>query len=403
MIKDLQKKFILVAMLAIIIVTGSLFGLIIAENYSNTTRQMDALLDLITNNNGVVPEYRPRDDALADVVTKETQFSTRYFIIRTNDAGEIVETDMRSIAAIGQEEASHMLKEVFNQHKDRVYYKNYRYKIEKKDNGKWIAFLDCTLQLNAIKSLINQSLIIIFVGMIVIFILVSIYSKRALAPVIENIEKQKQFITNAGHELKTPVAVIMANADVMEMTSTENLEWIRSIKKQASRLDVLIKSLLSLCSIQGKENKMNYTSFSIKQVIEEEIVEFKAIAKDKEIEYNPKVDIKMYADINSIKQLVTILLDNALKYTPENGEIKIITEKQGKNVKMQFMNDCEDPYKVNTTKMFDRFYRGDLSRSKAKEGYGIGLSIAQSIVEAHKGKIYARILKGKMICFTIII
>ena len=168
-------------------------------------------------------------------------------------------------------------------------------------------------------------------------------------------------------------------------------------------MDVLIKSLLSLCSIQGKENKMNYTSFSIKQVIEEEIVEFKAIAKDKEIEYNPKVDIKMYADINSIKQLVTILLDNALKYTPENGEIKIITEKQGKNVKMQFMNDCEDPYKVNTTKMFDRFYRGDLSRSKAKEGYGIGLSIAQSIVEAHKGKIYARILKGKMICFTIII
>ena len=129
MIKDLQKKFILVAMLAIIIVTGSLFGLIIAENYSNTTRQMDALLDLITNNNGVVPEYRPRDDALADVVTKETQFSTRYFIIRTNDAGEIVETDMRSIAAIGQEEASHMLKEVFNQHKDRGYYQNYRYKI----------------------------------------------------------------------------------------------------------------------------------------------------------------------------------------------------------------------------------------------------------------------------------
>ena len=111
----------------------------------------------------------------------------------------------------------------------------------------------------------------------------------------------------------------------------------------------------------------------------------------------------MYADVNSIKQLVTILLDNALKYTPENGVIEIKIEKQNKSTKIQFINTCENAKSINTKKMFDRFYRGDKSRSKSKEGYGIGLSIAKSIVEAHKGKISADINKEGKICFTIII
>ena len=404
MIKRLQKKFIMISMLSIIVVIGSIFGVIIVENYTRTNRQIDGILNMISENDGKIPEYKPRNDELADIITKETQFSTRYFIIRMNENNEIIETNMQHIASVGPEETNDILEEVMEKGKDKGYYKNYKYQITEQEDGKLAVFLDCTFQINNLKSTIEQSITIIIIGMIIVFIIISFLSKKALTPIIENMEKQKQFITNAGHELKTPVAVIIANADVMEMTSSkENLEWIKSIKNQALRLDMLIKSLLNLANIEEKSTKTNYTEFSITEIIKEEIKEFKAMAKNKQIKYEQQNDILMYADINSIKQLITILLDNALKYTQEDGIIEIKTEKQGKNVKIQFANTCDNVKSINTKKIFDRFYRGDKSRSKSKEGYGIGLSIAKSIVEAHKGKITVEINKKDMICFTVII
>ncbi len=403
MIKKLQKKFIIISMLSIILVTGSIFGIIIIENYTRTNKEVDGILNLIAENDGKIPEYKPRNDELADIITQETQFSTRYFTIKVNNQQEIIETNMKHIASVGQEQAEQILKEVLEKNEETGYYNNYRYKIMSNENGKTMIFLDCTIQLNNLKKLISQSIIIITISLIIVFIFVSVLSKKALTPIIENIERQKQFITNAGHELKTPVAVIMANADVMEMTSAENTEWIKSIKKQASRLDVLIKSLLNLANIEENKLKTNYTQFSITELIKEQIEDFKAITKNRTIIYKKNENIFIYADINRIKELITILLDNALKYTQENGKIEIKVEKQGKNVKIQFANTCENIKNINTKKIFDRFYRVDKSRNKSKEGYGIGLSIAKSIVDSHKGKITAEINKDNMICFTIII
>ena len=149
--------------------------------------------------------------------------------------------------------------------------------------------------------------------------------------------------------------------------------------------------------------EMNYTEFSITDLIQEEIKEFGVLAQEKQIIYERKPEIKMKANRDSIKELITILLDNAIKYTPKEGKIEIKVEKQGKSVKMQFINNCENSKNIHVTKIFDRFYREDRSRSKTKEGYGIGLSIAKSIVDIHKGKITAEITKEDMICFTVII
>lgn len=403
MIRKLQTRFIIIAISVITIVTCSIFGIITFENYNMMNRQLDGLLNLISENDGRIPEYKPRDDELADFITKETQFSTRYFIIRTNDDGEILETNMQYIAAVNQEDAQTILQEVLADSKQTGYYGNYKYRITQDEEEKLIIFLDCSMQLNNFQSTTKKSILIIAIGLLIVFLCISILSKRVLAPMIKNIEKQKQFVTNAGHELKTPLAAIMANTDILEMTSKENNELIRSIKKQAQRLDTLIKSLLNLANVEERKMEMNYTEFSITDLIQEEIKEFGVLAQEKQIIYERKPEIKMKANRDSIKELITILLDNAIKYTPKEGKIEIKVEKQGKSVKMQFMNTCENSKNIHTTKIFDRFYRDDQSRSKTKEGYGIGLSIAKSIVDIHKGKITAEITKEDMICFTVII
>lgn len=156
MIKKLQKKFIIISMLSIILVTGSIFGIIIIENYTRTNREVDGILNLISENDGKIPEYKPRNDELADVITQETQFSTRYFIIRINNQKEIIETNMQHIASVGQEQAEEILKEVLEKEEETGYYNNYRYKIISNENNKTIIFLDCTMQLNNLRKLISQ-------------------------------------------------------------------------------------------------------------------------------------------------------------------------------------------------------------------------------------------------------
>ena len=403
MIGKLQRKFIIIAMSASIVVTFTIFGIIIFNNYKTMDKQNDGILNMISENNGKMPDYKPRNDYMANVITKETQFTTRYFYIKLDRDGKIGETNLQNIAAISKEEAEEILDKVIGENKETGYYDNYKYKVTQKEDGKLIVFLDCHSQLNNFKTTTEKSIIIIVVGLGIVFIIISVLSKKVLSPIIKNMESQKQFITNAGHELKTPVAVILANMDVIEMKLGEDDEWLKSTRKQAKRLDSLIKSLLSLAKVEEGETKINYSEFSITKIIQDEINEFKSLAQNKKFVYDNSNEVFINADVNSISQLVTIFIDNAVKYTPVGGTIKIVTEKAGKNTKIQFMNNCEDVNSINTQKLFDRFYREDKARTQGKNGYGIGLSIAKSIVEMHKGKIEVSTTKDGMICFTIII
>lgn len=403
MIKQLQRKFAITAMLIIFAITGCVFLIITTVSYRVLNSQVDQTINLIIDNDGNLPEYRIIQDAIAQVLTDESTGFSKYFSIKIDKNSRLIEAEIEYMPEINQEEAEKVMENVLSQNKESGYYGDYRYKIADKGAYNLIVFLDCSEELETLRSSVAKSISIIALGLILVFVIISLLTKKALKPIISNIENQKQFITNAGHELKTPLAVIMADIDVLEMTIGEDNEWVKSIKSQSNRLNVLIKSLLSLSNIEEGKQEFNTTQFSVTKVIKESIQDFKALLQNKNVIFDDSKDVLIIADLNMIKQLITIFLDNGIKYTPDNGSIEIRAEKQGKNTKIEFLNTCENVRNINTKKLFERFYRGDKSRNKTKEGYGIGLSIAKSIVDIHKGKISAFITKDERICFRVII
>ena len=400
MIKKLQIKFVAITMLATMIITGGIFGLIIFENYRITDGQTDAIINLLVENEGIMPEYKANNGEFSNFITKETEFSTRYFTVEVDSNGNIVDTNMQNIARISRENVNNIIKKVKGV---SGYCDNFKYKVIEKHNNKLIIFLDCTMQLASFKKILYNSIFIIIGGWFLVLLMVTLLSKKFLKPITSNIEKQRQFITNASHELKTPLAVVTADIDVLEMTIGEDNEWLESIKNQTNRLNTLIKSLLNLSNIEEKNTKLEKTELSITNVVNKEIINLKPLLQEKTIIFDNSKQVSINADIELIKQLIIILLDNAIKYTENNGTIKIELNKVGKHTEIIISNTCDNVKNVNTHKIFDRFYRDDVSRNKKKEGYGIGLSIAKSIVETHKGKISSYINSENMICFKVVI
>ena len=222
-------------------------------------------------------------------------------------------------------------------------------------------------------------------------ILLLLLSKRIVRPVAESYEKQKQFITDAGHELKTPLTIIGADADLAEMEWGEN-QWIQDIRRQTQRLTELTQDLIYLSRMEEEGLSLQSIDFPLSDVAEEMAHSFLPLAQNqgKRLEIAVQPMLSFRGDEKSIRQLCSILLDNALKYSPQEGELLFRLEKQGKNILLSVSNTTSQPIKKEELcHLFDRFYRTDPSRNSQTGGYGLGLSIARSIVTAHKGKIRA--------------
>lgn len=340
----LQIKFVITTLIAVIVIVIGVFCVVTFENYKMTNEQLDALLDFIGENNGLMPEAESKKyQHLAD----EAKYSTRYFTIRTNSKGDITEVNIDNIASVSQERAEDISNEVLKNSRNigffhnlangilknrKVYgfYSNYKYKIIPVGQGKLIIFIDCEMQLQSFKIATLRSLGVTGIAIVVILIALIITSKKILSPIFKSIESQKNFITNASHEFKTPLAVVMADIDILEMTVGEDNEWLRSIKSQTNRLNTLTKTLLTLSNVQDGRAKLETSKFSINEVIDEVVEELKILLGNRKINFDKQTDATMTADRDMIKQVINILFDNAMKYTPEDGEITITTRKKGK-------------------------------------------------------------------------
>lgn len=366
-------------MFAVTVVLAVIVASLNFASYYSGTEIADKLLDYIVKENG--------KGGGANIV-EEIKYETRYFyIVVANDGSEIsVGTD--KITGINVEAAIIYAKQAIRNGDTRGYINDYRYRIVDSENAKQVFFIDCYRQISVANEFFRASLVISAIGLAAVFVIVVILSKRVIAPIEENFEKQKRFITDASHELKTPLTIISANNELLTMETGGN-ESTASIAKQVARLTTMTKNLTMLARIDESDLLENKEIFNLTNAINELAEEFARLAESRGKILTIDIDepCDLLGNETMIRQMFATLLDNAVKYSISNISIKVSSQRS--KISVVISNDAKELPVGDLEIFFDRFYRSDDVRAAGIEGSGIGLSMAKEIVEQHRGKISA--------------
>ena len=400
MIQKLRVKFITASMLSLALVLLVILGGVNAMSYQKVVRDADRILALLSENRGVFPQQTPPDDrggkpgpipVLGHGISPETPFESRFFSVLLNEKGQVLQSDTGQIAAVDDQSAGEMAQAVWSSGSASGFQGDYRYIRAAEAEGTRFIFVDCGRSLSNFRTTLIASVLVALAGLLAVFLLLLILSKRIVRPVAESYEKQRRFITDAGHELKTPLTIIGADLDLVE-PELEGNEWLQDIRCQVRRLAGLTQDLIYLSRMEEETPPIQPIEFPLSDLTEEMAQSFQGLAKaqGKGLVLSIQPMLSYTGDENAIRQLLSILLDNALKYTPDDGEVEIALKKEGRMIRLSVSNTIDRPMEREMLdRLFDRFYRGDQSRSSQTGGYGLGLSIAKGIVLAHRGKIRA--------------
>ena len=447
MIRKLRFKLISAAMISLFIVITIIIGIVNILNYHGIVQDADGILTILQDNNGRFPQQNTQMDIskqsheaaapifspdapgsesdsieTASGVTQaeppkgnnnprlqspELPYESRFFSVLLDENGTVLSTDTGKIAAVNSSEAGEYAKEILQSGKRKGFFSAYRYLRTETDSDSHtrIIFLDCSRSLNSFRNVLLISCGVSGLGLMMVLGLMILLSKHIIKPFSENYEKQKRFITDAGHEIKTPITIINADTEVLEMDTGPN-EWIDDIRIQTERLSKLTKDLIYLARMEEGEHQTQMIDFPLSEVISETAASFQALARTESKQFALQIQpmLSFYGDEDNIRKLTSILLDNALKYSDENGFIQLNLEKKGKYIQLLVVNTTRDALnREQLTHLFDRFYRMDTSRNSETGGYGIGLSIAQAVVQMHKGKISATAMNDHKIQLSVLL
>ena len=422
MIKRLRNRFIRIATLSVAAVMLLLTVILNAANYISTDADQRQTLTLIAENRGTIPITQPdmpdgtqEPPDMPDGITPqpdqsdpgrrggpftaETPFATRFFVLRFQDDGTLVQADLTKIASVTENDTAVYLNAAVKKGTGYGYCGSYRFYVTDTDDGQHLAiFLDCYQSLRAVRTVLVWSLAADALCTLLVLGLVVLLSRRAIDPVVRSAEQQKQFITDASHELKTPITVIATSLKVLEM-EVGRQKWIDKARGQTEKLTSLVNSLVTLSRMDEEESPLKKEPFPISDAVWETAESFTELAASAGHPLTVQVTegLVCCGDEYAVRQLTSILLDNAVKYAAPDSPITLTLEKSRRGVVLRTTNRCEDAAHIDTAKLFDRFYRADPSRTAG--GFGIGLSIARSIAEGHRGSISAAV-DGDTITFT---
>lgn len=389
MFKSLRKKFIATAVGSVAIVIAILAITLNLINYYKLEERIDTTLLDASKSQALIRIFAEDGDDL--IITKNSSSTTDYngfSIAKVDGVGKIVKAYRDDILLPNQEALQSKVVEALKEGKTSGFIGSYIFLKAETNVGNLILFLNCQREIDSYESFVRNSILISIIVIISVFILIVLVSKKVIAPIQQSYLKQKQFITGASHELKTPLAIISSNADVLEMENGTS-KWTTNIHNQVDRLTSLVNSLVVFSRMEEKDT-VERTSFDLTEVLKSRIEDFDELAnfQKKYIATDIDTNLNYYGEKDSIVQLMDILLENAIKYAPEDSDIWVSLKKNRKHAILKVSNKAT-VQKGDLSKVFDRFYRLDESRNSTIKGYGIGLSMAQLIAEKHKETIRA--------------
>ena len=425
MIGRLRKRFIRIAILSVALVMLLLSVVVNAANYLSVNADLDQLLDALAADRFQTQEPQSGSAEFrgqgkgngrgfgtqgafqqnAGRINRETPFSTRYFVLNYDAEGVMSSCDLSHIAAVSEQDTDEYLAAALRHGEGSGFYGGYKFLVRQLPDGSYRAFfLDCFTELRGVRTLLLLTFVADAACLALFYILIVVFSKKAIDPVVRSAQQQKQFITDASHELKTPLTVMTTSLKVLEMEVGQS-KWIDKAAAQTEKMTELVNSLVTLSRMDEEEPPILLADFDIRAAVEETVESFRESAQASGHALNCELpeSLSYHGDEAAIRQLVSILMDNAVKYASPGGEISVSLRREHGAVVLRQSNPCEALEAGELDKLFDRFYRADKSRSSEKKGFGVGLSIARGIAEAHRGSITAACPKEGEIEFTAIL
>ena len=406
MLKKMRWRFILASMTAFtVVMTLLVVGINLITYFRNTASQREMLTEIAGYRSMVQENPEETHLPISQMPWAPNpggEFTARFFAIECSAEGEMNIFDREYISSVDEDTARSYATAILEKGKSAGVYRDYRYLVQETGSGLTLTFLNIADAGLTQKNLLLTSLVIWAGSLLVVFGLVLLFSKKAIRPFVKNMEQQKRFITDAGHELKTPITSIRTSADILS-AELEDSEWLENIQAQSSRLTTLVNNLVLLSRLGEDTPFPEMTEFSLSEVVWETAENFRARMKAEGKKYTQSVaeDVTMHGDREAIQKMVSILLDNAIRYSGAEGEINLKLHKSAKKILLEIENSCDTSRISDPERLFERFYRPDASRASGTGGSGIGLSIAKSIAENHRGTICVKLPDSGHIKFQI--
>ncbi len=393
MFKKLKTRFILINMSLLTVVFIGIFGSLYFMTNHSINRETNMTIDFLMNN---APKQKPNSGNI---------------VVELDSYGNITNCFVHLNYDLTTVKLQNYINNIYKNNKDKGKIKidDYTYKYEKRSFGNYskIVLLNISSEENLKIRLIQIFILVGFISLIFLLIISIYLTNKSIEPIKETFDRQKQFIADASHELKTPLTIIKTNTSLLmsnpEDTIKNQSKWIKYIESQSDRMSELVNEMLSLAKLDVEENKLMFSTLNLSNIIESTLLSFDAVIFESEITLDTNISKNMVINGNndSLKKLFSILMDNAVKYTNKGGSIYVSLFVDKSKAKLIIKNTGEGIPKDKLNKIFERFYRADDSRDRETGGYGLGLSIAKSIVTQHKGNIYASSNLNKDATFTV--
>lgn len=409
MIKKLRHRFILIIMAMLIVLYITILVSINVASLESGKQMQEQRMEQIAENDGILGKFdlfqednSPPGERKFDTPTPSSHLSRQDFSIKIDQNGNIFELIPNVTPLYTEDEITQLLDYALQQGNPQGTVGNFSYLIAEKNYGKIVVFSNQASENTFNSRLFWISLIVGGVSLIIMFFVALWISKIVIKPIQTTFEKQKQFISDASHELKTPLTVIRTNADVLKQEIGDN-KWLGFIQSESLRMSGLVNDLLSLARIDNASEHTLLQDFNLSMAVSKIVLPFESIVyeQDKQFYWDIEPNLTLNGVESQLQQLVSILLDNAIKNTPKKGEVRLTLLKDKGKKKLTVYNTGMGIKPENYSLIWERFYREDTVRNSQSGSYGLGLSIAKEIVNKHKGEIYIEGVYGKFVQFVV--